>query len=73
FRGHKLGSRLATTVMLYAQSRGYTALRLDTVIDQMREAQAIYKQLGFETRAPYYDGAPVDLVFYERDLTAPIV
>ncbi|MDW3207057.1 MAG: GNAT family N-acetyltransferase [Alphaproteobacteria bacterium] len=72
FRGHRLGNRLTTTVIHYARAQGYSALRLDTVVDKMREAQAIYRQLGFEKRAPYYDDAPVDLVFYERDLTLPV-
>lgn len=69
FRGHRLGSRLTSTVVQYAEEQGYKALRLDTVVDKMREAQAIYRQLGFQKRAPYYEGAPVDLVFYERDLS----
>lgn len=71
FRGHRLGNRLTRTVVDYARAQGYAALRLDTVADKMREAQAIYRQLGFEKREPYYSGAPVDLVFYERDLRAP--
>lgn len=74
FRGHRLGNRLTRTVIRYAQAQGYAVLRLDTVADKMREAQAIYRQCGFEKRPPYdtdAPGAPVELVFYERDLAAP--
>lgn len=68
FRGHRLGTRLTNRVVDFARIAGYSALRLDTVADTMREAQALYQQLGFERRAPYYSDAPVDLLFFEKAL-----
>ena len=68
FRGHRLGSRLTKTVLRYAKANNYTAVRLDTMVDRMREAQALYGQLGFERRSPYYENPPKDLIFYERNL-----
>ncbi|MEQ8442936.1 MAG: GNAT family N-acetyltransferase [Alphaproteobacteria bacterium] len=72
FRGHRLGSRLTKTVIRAARDRGYSALRLDTVRDTMRQAQAIYRQLGFVERGAFDDKpAPVALAFYELDLRQP--
>ena len=68
YRGHRLGSRLTKTVLRYAKSQNYSAVRLDTMVERMREAQALYKQLGFQRRDAYYDNPPKDLIFYERDL-----
>lgn len=69
FRGHRLGSRLTRTVVDHAKQAGYKTLLLDTIEDQMREAQAIYRQIGFEKCAPYYDDAPKDIVFYKMSLS----
>ncbi|NMM44378.1 GNAT family N-acetyltransferase [Rhodospirillaceae bacterium KN72] len=69
FRGHRLGTRLTKTVIDYARKAGYSALRLDTEREKMREAQAIYKRLGFVERDPYYEADSIDLVFYEKPLT----
>jgi ribosomal protein S18 acetylase RimI-like enzyme len=69
FRGHRLGSRLTKTVLRYAKANNYSAVRLDTMVDRMREAQALYGQLGFQKRDAYYDNPPNDIIFYERDLT----
>lgn len=68
FRGHRLGTRLTNEVIAFARAAGYSGLRLDTVADTMREAQALYLQLGFKRRAPYYQDAPVDLLFFEKAL-----
>jgi len=71
FRGHRLGSRLTKTVIDAARDGGYTALRLDTDRDTMRQAQAIYRQLGFvECKAFNNYEAPVDLAFYELNLSS---
>jgi putative acetyltransferase len=68
FRGHRLGGRLINTAIAFAREAGYTAVRLDTVVETMREAQALYRQLGFRECPPYYRDAPVDLIFFEKTL-----
>jgi len=68
FRGHRLGNGLTKTVLRYAREQGYSAVRLDTIEDRMREAQAIYRQLGFARRDAYYDNPPANFAFYEHKL-----
>ena len=50
-----------------ARAAGYACLRLDTLA-QMREAQALYRSLGFRERAPYYDNPLGNVVYWELDL-----
>ena len=47
FRGHKIGRRLAETVIAEARAAGYQRMRLDTVAPLMREAVQLYRELGF--------------------------
>lgn len=68
FRGHRLGSRLTRTVVDHAREVGYKTVLLDTIEDRMREAQAIYRQAGFEKCDPYYKNPPKDIVFYALSL-----
>lgn len=51
-RGLSLGRRLTETVLEYARSRDYRAMRLDTV-DAMVAAQSLYRALGFAEIPPY--------------------
>jgi putative acetyltransferase len=51
-RGYGLGRRLAIDAMQAARDAGYIVMRLDT-LPVMREAQALYEQLGFRDVAPY--------------------
>jgi ribosomal protein S18 acetylase RimI-like enzyme len=68
FRGHRLGGRLTRTALGFAEASGYRTARLDTMVGRMREAQAIYRQLGFEVR-PAPPGRETDrTVFYEKPL-----
>lgn len=67
-RGHGLGRRLALRVIDEARAEGYRAMRLDTITDGMRSAQALYRDLGFVEIPPYTEGAPVELTCYELTL-----
>jgi GNAT superfamily N-acetyltransferase len=66
-RGHGLGRRLALRAMDAARAAGYAAMRLDT-LPGMREAQALYDQLGFRDVAPYRDNPVAGSRFLEAAL-----
>lgn len=53
FRGKGLGCVLAKTVIAEARSIGYKVMRLDTVEPVMKDAVALYRQLGFYEIEPY--------------------
>lgn len=73
FRGHRLGGRLMRTALAFAAQAGYRTARLDAMIGRMREAQAIYRQLGFTVR-PAPPGRETDrTVFYEKPLSPAAV
>ncbi len=57
WRGTGLGRRLAEAVIDEARSRGYSAMRLDTLAD-MAPAQALYRDLGF-AEIPAYTHNPL--------------
>ena len=69
-QGRGIGRALADAVLNEARRLGYRSMVLDTSIRQ-KEAQALYRGLGFEPTEPYYD-MPDDvrdwLVFMRRDL-----
>lgn len=67
-RGLGLGRRLTQTVMQAAKVAGYRALVLDTMV-RMKEAQALYLDLGFQYRAPFDPTSQeADLVYMEKSL-----
>jgi GNAT superfamily N-acetyltransferase len=66
-RGFGLGRRLTETVLEYARSRGYRAMRLDTV-DAMVAAQSLYRALGFAEIRPYGEHRHPRLRYFELAL-----
>jgi putative acetyltransferase len=69
FRGHRLGQALAEAVIAEAQQSGYTCMRLDTLAT-MRDAQALYRRLGFRDIPPYRYNPVPGTVFLELELGA---
>lgn len=67
-RGHGLGRRLALSAMQAGRAAGYAAMRLDT-LPGMREAQALYEQLGFRDVAPYRENPVAGSRFLEARLS----
>jgi len=53
FRGKGLGRVLADRISAEARQIGYHRMRLDTVEPVMKDAVAMYRQLGFKEIAPY--------------------
>jgi len=70
FRGQQLGQALAETVIAEARQLAYTCMRLDT-LPTMRDAQGLYRRLGFRDIPAYrYNPVPA-AVFLELELGAP--
>jgi ribosomal protein S18 acetylase RimI-like enzyme len=53
FRGRRLGLTLANAIITEARNAGYRFMRLDTVEPVMKDAVALYRQLGFYEITPY--------------------
>jgi ribosomal protein S18 acetylase RimI-like enzyme len=53
YRGRGLGRVLANAIIAEARNIGYKFMRLDTVEPVMKDAVALYRQLGFCEIAPY--------------------
>jgi putative acetyltransferase len=67
-RGKRVGRLLAEAVIREAGSIGYSRMRLDT-LPSMKDAQALYRALGFLEIAPYYASPVAGTRFMELALT----
>lgn len=67
FRGKGIGRSLAGAVIEEARKLGYLSMRLDTV-PSMKEAQALYRSLGFRDTAPYRCNPVEGAIFMELTL-----
>lgn len=64
FRGKGIGRLLAGAVIEEARKLGYLSMRLDTV-PSMKEAQALYRSLGFQDTGPYRYNPVEGAIFME--------
>ena len=70
FRASGIGRVLVDRVMQEARNAGYQRMRLDT-LPSMKSAQALYRRLGFQEIAPYYENPVAGAVFLELQLDRP--
>jgi ribosomal protein S18 acetylase RimI-like enzyme len=68
-RGTGLGAALAEAAIREGARLGYTEIRLDT-LPSMTGALALYRRLGFEPTAPYYETPVAGTRFLRRALGA---
>ena len=66
-RGAGLGRRLAEAAIERAGAMGYRRVMLDT-LPNMLEARALYRSLGFNPCAPYYDNSCLGSDCFELQL-----
>ena len=67
-RGKGLGRLLAETAIEAARAAGCARIVLDT-LPKMREAQALYRALGFQPTAPYLDKPTPGALCFELRLS----
>ena len=67
FRGEGAGRELAKALIAEARSIGYGKMRLDT-LPIMREAQQLYRVLGFHEIPAYQKNPTPGALFFELDL-----
>ena len=63
FRGKGLGRALADRIIVEARGIGYRRMRLDTVEPVMKDAVAMYREIGFQEIAPYRKN-PIAVALY---------
>jgi ribosomal protein S18 acetylase RimI-like enzyme len=66
-RGAGIGRALAVAAIEAAKRIGYVSMRLDT-LPPMIAAQTLYRSLGFEITAPYYDSPVPGTIFMRKTL-----
>ena len=69
FRGRGLGRTLTEKLIAEAVLIGYTSMRLDTLPGKMDQAIAMYRSLGFQEIAPYYENPVAGATFMELVLS----
>jgi putative acetyltransferase len=68
FRGQGLGRVLVEAIIEEARKIGYTRIRLDTLPDKMEKAVSLYRSIGFQEIAPYYENPVEGATFMELTL-----
>ena len=68
FRGTGLGRVLVDAIINEARSIGYQSMCLDTLPGRMDSAIALYKKIGFQEIAPYYENPVENAKFMELKL-----
>jgi GNAT superfamily N-acetyltransferase len=66
-RGAGLGRRLVEAILAAAERLGHREVRLDT-LPTMLEAAALYRSMGLQPTAPYYDTPVAGTLFMARRL-----
>jgi GNAT superfamily N-acetyltransferase len=67
FKGRGIGRALVARILDEARSKGYRAMRLDT-LRSMKPAVALYRSFGFSETDPYIYNPIPDAVFMEKIL-----
>lgn len=68
FRGTGLGRVLVEALINEARTIGYKSMLLDTLPGRMDSAIELYKKIGFEEIAPYYENPVENAKFMELKL-----
>ena len=68
FRGKGFGRALADRIIAEARAIGYQRMRLDTVEPVMKDAVAMYRQIGFREIAPYCNNPIPGALYMELEL-----
>lgn len=63
----QLGKKLAEEIISLSIREGYERMILDTMME-MKQAQGLYKRLGFEEMEPYNHQDPEKVICYEKIL-----
>ena len=62
-RGHGLGRKLVDRLIAEARVIGYQRMRLDTIESAMKDAVALYRQIGFK-EIPPYSSVPIETALW---------